>query len=146
CCEIGAILGGAPKDEQCSLRDYGTNLGTAFQLVDDLLDFTSSDESMGKPTGVDLLEGKLTLPLVYLLETDPAARDSVQTVMADSGYGRISREHLLRALEESGAIARARQRAYEYAETARTCLQGLPESDYCEALRAIPSYIIERNR
>ena len=146
CCEIGAILGGAPKDEQCRLRDYGLNLGTAFQLADDLLDFTSSDELLGKPTGVDLPEGKLTLPLIYLLESDPSARTSVQTVMADSGYDHISRARLLGALEDSGAIARARQRAYEYAETARTALQGLPDSDYCDALRAIPSYIIERNR
>ena len=146
CCEIGAILGGAAKDDQCRLRDYGLNLGTAFQLVDDLLDFTASDESLGKPTGVDLLEGKLTLPLIYLLESDPSARASVQTVMADSGYDHISRAQLVDALEDSGAIPRARQRAYEYAETARAGLEGLPDSDYCEALRAIPSYIIERNR
>jgi len=146
CCEIGAILGGAAKDDQCRLRDYGLNLGTAFQLVDDLLDFTSSDESLGKPTGVDLLEGKLTLPLIYLLESNPSARTSVQTVMAESGYDHISRAELLAALEDSGAIARARQSAYEYAETARAGLEGLPDSDYCDALRAIPSYIIERNR
>src|SRR6266516_188315 len=146
CCEIGAILGGATKDDQCRLRDYGLNLGTAFQLVDDLLDFTASDESLGKPTGVDLLEGKLTLPLIYLIESDPSARGSVQTVMADSGYDHISRAQLMDALEDSGAIARARQRAYEYAETARAGLEGLADSDYCEALRAIPSYIIERNR
>ena len=146
CCEIGAILGGAASDEQCRLRDYGMNLGTAFQLVDDLLDFTSSDESLGKPTGVDLLEGKLTLPLIYLLKSEPSARTSLQTVMADSGYDRISRAQLLAALEGSGAISRARQRAYEYAETARAGLEGLPDSDYCDALRAIPSYIIERNR
>ncbi|HEY3027061.1 MAG TPA: polyprenyl synthetase family protein [Pyrinomonadaceae bacterium] len=146
CCEIGAILGGAPKDEQCRLRDYGLNLGTAFQLVDDLLDFTSSDESLGKPTGVDLVEGKLTLPLIYLLESDPSSRASVEKVMMDGSYERVSRAQLLDALERSGAITRARQRAYQYAETARTSLEVLPDSDYCDALRAIPSYIIERNR
>src|SRR5919199_6280498 len=68
CCEIGAILGGAAPEGQRALREYGMKLGTAFQLVDDLLDFTATDEVLGKPAGVDLLEGKLTLPLIYLLE------------------------------------------------------------------------------
>src|SRR6185503_8675473 len=79
CCEIGAILGDAGISEQQALREYGLKLGTAFQLVDDLLDFTETDESMGKPTGIDLMEGKLTLPLIYLLRNDPAAHALVQT-------------------------------------------------------------------
>src|SRR5918912_348498 len=74
CCEIGAILGVADMAQQEALRSYGMNLGTAFQLVDDLLDFSSSEEVLGKPSGVDLLEGKLTLPLIYLLENDPSSR------------------------------------------------------------------------
>lgn len=146
CCEIGAILGGAGPQEQYRLRDYGMSLGTAFQLVDDLLDFTESEESLGKPTGVDLLEGKLTLPLIYLLESEPAARAAVETAMVDGSYENVSRAELLEILERSGAIARARRRAYEYAETARASLEMLPGSDYCDALRAIPTYIIERNR
>jgi octaprenyl-diphosphate synthase len=146
CCEIGAILGGAGPTEQCRLRDYGLSLGTAFQLVDDLLDFTETEETLGKPTGIDLLEGKLTLPLIYLLESEPAARASVQLVMQDGGYDNLSRAQLLQALESSGALARARQRAYEYAQAARASLETLPDSEYCDALRTIPSYIIERNR
>src|ERR671917_1861724 len=70
CCEIGAILGGGSRPVREALRDYGLNLGAAFQLVDDVLDFTATDDVLGKPAGVDLLEGKLTLPLIYLLETD----------------------------------------------------------------------------
>lgn len=146
CCEIGAILGGAGPEEQRRMRDYGMSLGTAFQLVDDLLDFTESEESLGKPTGVDLLEGKLTLPLIYLLENEPAARTTVETAMIDGSYENVSRAELLEVLERSGAIARARRRAYEYAETARAALEMLPGSEYCDALRAIPTYIIERNR
>src|SRR5688572_29222967 len=146
CCEIGAILGGAGPDVQRRMRDYGMSLGTAFQLVDDLLDFTESEESLGKPTGVDLLEGKLTLPLIYLLENQPAARADVETAMIDGSYENVSRDELLGVLERSGAIARARRRAYEYAESARAALETLPASEYCEALRAIPTYIIERNR
>jgi octaprenyl-diphosphate synthase len=146
CCEIGAILGGADGAEQRALRDYGMNLGIAFQLVDDLLDFTETEESLGKPTGIDLMEGKLTLPLIYLLERDPSASALVQAVMVDGSYQNISRAEVLGALEGSDALRRARQRAYEYAEQARTALSVLPDSEYAAALRAIPSYIIERNR
>src|SRR5215213_3180567 len=64
-CEIGSILGGASEKQQTSLRDYGLNLGTAFQLIDDLLDFTSSEAALGKAAGADLLGGKVTLPLIY---------------------------------------------------------------------------------
>src|ERR1043165_2918458 len=80
CCEIGAILGNASPEEQRALGDSGLNLGTAFQLVDDLLDFTSDDGALGKAAGVDLLEGKLTLPLIYLLEGSPATKAAVQSV------------------------------------------------------------------
>ena len=146
CCEIGAILGGAGADEQCRLRDYGLSLGTAFQVVDDLLDFTETEEALGKPTGVDLLEGKLTLPLIFFLESEPAARASLQRVMQDGGYYSLSRAEVLRMLESSGALARARQCAYAYAQAARVSLETLPDSEYCDALRTIPSYIIERNR
>src|SRR5438874_2456967 len=68
CCEIGALLGGADANAQRMLRDYGMNLGIAFQLVDDLLDFVSSEEVLGKPAGADLLEGKVSLPLIFLLD------------------------------------------------------------------------------
>ena len=122
------------------------SLGTAFQVVDDLLDFTETEEALGKPTGVDLLEGKLTLPLIFFLESEPAARASLQRVMQDGGYYSLSRAEVLRMLESSGALARARQCAYAYAQAARVSLETLPDSEYCDALRTIPSYIIERNR
>jgi octaprenyl-diphosphate synthase len=147
CCEIGAILGGATIEQQTALREYGMNLGTAFQLVDDLLDFTATDEALGKPAGVDLLEGKLTLPLIYLLETNaPGARSSVQAIMHEGNYQKVSREELLAAVERTGALERTRERAYEYAEAARSALDALPASKYWDALYSIPTYIIERDR
>jgi octaprenyl-diphosphate synthase len=146
CCEIGGILGGAETEHQLALRDYGMNLGTAFQLVDDLLDFSATGETLGKAAGVDLLEGKLTLPLIYLLEVEPGMRKSLQAVMREGSYSHVSREGLLRAVERTGAIARARERAYEYAEAARTALDALPRSEYSDALRSLPTYIIERDR
>jgi octaprenyl-diphosphate synthase len=146
CCEIGALMGDADPQFQLALRDYGINLGTAFQLVDDLLDFTATEDVLGKAAGVDLLEGKLTLPLIFLLETDPSMREYVQTVVRDGNYRKVPRETLLEAVERTGALARARERAYEYADAARDALASLPESKYCDALRAIPTFIVERDK
>ncbi|MBV9209008.1 MAG: polyprenyl synthetase family protein [Acidobacteria bacterium] len=146
CCEIGAIMGAADAKLQRALRDYGLNLGTAFQLVDDLLDFTATDEALGKAAGADLLEGKLTLPLIFLLESDPSMREDIQRVMREGHYRNVSRESLLQAVERTGSLARTRELAYEYADRAREALQVLPESKYCDALRAIPTFIVERDR
>ena len=122
CCEIGAIMGGADDARQQALRKYGMNLGTAFQLVDDLLDFTASEEALGKAAGVDLLEGKLTLPLIYLLESDPSARSLLQSVVHDGSYRKVTRASLLERVESAGALERARELATRYAESAREAL------------------------
>ena len=144
CCEIGSILGGAAEEEQRALRDYGMNLGTAFQLVDDLLDFTSDDDVLGKAAGVDLLEGKLTLPLIYLLEEAPGMTASVQSVMREGNYLEYSRDLFMREAEKSGATARARASAASYAAAAALSLEQLKPSRHKDALRSIPSYILER--
>ncbi|HEX8845445.1 MAG TPA: polyprenyl synthetase family protein [Pyrinomonadaceae bacterium] len=146
CCEIGAIVGGADALQQEALKTFGMTLGTAFQLVDDLLDFTAAEDVLGKPAGVDLLEGKLTLPLIYLLESDPSARQMVQDVMRAGSYQEVAREELLERVEETGALARAHERAAHFAERARDILDSLPPSNYRDALHTIPSYIIGRDR
>src|SRR5437762_5271798 len=104
CCEIGALLGGATPRQQTLMRDYGMNLGVAFQLIDDLLDFTSSETILGKPAGADLVEGKVSLPLIFLLEREPAMRSMVQTVISEGGYQTVSRETLLEALDRSSSL------------------------------------------
>lgn len=145
CCEVGAMLGGASDLQREALRDYGMNLGTAFQLIDDLLDFTGSGDRLGKAAGVDLLEGKLTLPLIYLMESgDTAARELVQTVVGEGSYNTVPRAKLIEAVESTGAIKRAKARADEYAATARDCLNILPNSEYSDSLRSIPTYVLER--
>jgi octaprenyl-diphosphate synthase len=146
CCEIGSLLGGADPKTQGMLRDYGMNLGIAFQLVDDLLDFTSSEDVLGKPAGADLLEGKISLPMIFLLQREPRWRAEAQRVIAEGSYENVSRESLLRALEDTGALGLAQERATEYAEAARGALDGLNNSPYTNALAAIPSYIVERDR
>ncbi|MFN2514998.1 MAG: polyprenyl synthetase family protein [Pyrinomonadaceae bacterium] len=146
CCEVGAILGGASETEQKALGDYGMNLGMAFQLTDDLLDFTSTEDALGKGAGVDLLGGKVTLPLIYLIESDASAHGMVQDVMSDRKYESVSRSKLLEAVERVGANERARIQADEYAEAARSSLDILTESEYSETLRAIPTYVLNRDR
>lgn len=144
CCEIGAILGGGTPAEQKALGAYGLHLGTAFQLVDDLLDFTSSDTALGKAAGADLLEGKLTLPLIYLLAAEPSMKPAVQSVIRAGNYEEHPRAAFLDVAERTGVLQRARERAAEQAEMAARALDALVESEHKDALRSIPAYIIER--
>jgi len=144
CCEIGALLAGGDEKVRRALRDYGLNLGAAFQLVDDLLDFTATEAALGKAAGADLLEGKLTLPLIYLLEKDPARRADVQAVMRAGNYATVSRASLRKAAEQTGALAQARACAVEYATAARNALDALPHSKHRDALCSLPAFILER--
>jgi len=145
-CEIGSILGGATEKQRIALRDYGLNLGTAFQLIDDVLDFTSSEDVLGKAAGADLLGGKVTLPLIYLREAEPKTLGLVETVLREGKYETVTQQDLREALARSGALDKARARADEYAESARAALEILPDSEYCDSLRALPSYILDRDR
>jgi len=145
-CEIGAILGGADEVQQVALRDYGLSLGTAFQLIDDVLDFTSSEEALGKASGADLLGGKVTLPLIYLRNAEPETREMIQTVLREGTYSTVRQQDLLEAMTRTGALDHARARANEFAEDARSALDQLPDSDYSESLRALPTYILDRDR
>src|SRR5215213_2095641 len=145
-CEIGAILGGASEKQQTALRDYGLYLGMAFQLIDDLLDFTSSEEVLGKAAGADLLGGKVTLPLIYLRDTEPNARKMVQTVLREGKYSSVKPQELLDAIVRSGALEQAQARAHQYAEEACAALDILPESEYADSLKSLPTYILDRDR
>ena len=146
CCEIGALLGSADVRTQNMLRDYGMNLGIAFQLVDDLLDFTGSQDILGKPAGADLLEGKVSLPLIFLQQREPEMRSVIQTVISEASYETVSRAFLHEALERTGALELAMDRAIEYALAARAAVESLPDSTHAQVLASIPSYIVERDR
>ena len=107
---------------------------------------TGNEEALGKPAGADLLEGKISLPLIFLLQREPQRRADVQRVIAEGNYKAVSRESLLNSLESSGALGLAQARAIEYAAAAGKALDGLQDSPYAQALSAIPAYIIERDR
>ncbi len=145
-CEIGAILGGASEKQQTALRDYGLNLGSAFQLIDDLLDFTSNDATLGKASGADLLGGKVTLPLIYLMASDASIAPLIKRVLLDETYEAVQQDDLREALVSTGALERARALADQYAENARSALDDLPESEYSDSLRALPTYVLMRDR
>jgi len=145
-CEIGGILGVATEEQQAGLREYGLSLGTAFQLTDDLLDFTSSEDVMGKAAGVDLLGGKVTLPLIYMMEEDPSTRELVETVLRNGSYDESTPTEIREALSRTSAFEKARARANEYAAKAQSALEILPDSEYCDSLRALPTYVLDRDR
>ncbi len=145
CAEIGAILAGASLERQHALRDYGMNLGIAFQLADDILDLTSEAEDLGKAAGTDLLEGKVTLPLIYLLKNEPSLRPKLEDVMLTGTYTQISRDAIRQMLDSEGIIGRIRERANEFADAARKNLDVFTETEYRVALEGIPKFVIDRN-
>jgi octaprenyl-diphosphate synthase len=146
CAEVGAILAGASVEERQSLARYGLSVGIAFQLIDDVLDFVSTEAKLGKPVANDLREGKLTLPIIYLIEaTGESHRGMIETIMRERGFDTISREDLVGLLGESGALTRARSEARRFADEAAQCLSIFPPSQYRQALLSVPRFIVERD-
>lgn len=146
CCEIGAMVGGADEAGRQALGEYGLNLGMAFQLADDVLDFTADEGKLGKKAGADLLEGKLTLPLILLLRSEPSAAEDLEEIMRDGSYSDDRRQRLIERLERAGTIEETREKAREYAARARKNVEVLRPSEYRTALEEIPDYMIEREK
>ncbi|MEO7672464.1 MAG: polyprenyl synthetase family protein [Pyrinomonadaceae bacterium] len=145
CCEIGGIQAGAGPEQQAALRDYGMNLGIAFQLADDLLDLTADEEALGKAAGADLVEGKLTLPLILLCRKHPELKVELKQIIADGSYLNGSRAKIAEMLEAGRISEKIRAIALGYAESARKNLEILPKTKYSLALGEIPNFVIERN-
>lgn len=144
CCEVGAILGGADKTVQKAMADYGLELGIAFQLSDDILDVTADTKTLGKTAGSDLLEGKVTLPLIYLLKEQPSLKPSIERVMLDGEYTAISRDDLITRLNERDILKRIKQQAGDHAARAKKSLELLLKTEYRSCLEAVLTFVIER--
>ncbi len=144
CGEIGAILAGAAFNQQTALRDYGMDLGIAFQLADDILDLTSDAERLGKAAGSDLLEGKITLPLIYLQQAEPKLRPRLERVMLTGNYDDMPREEIREKLNAVGTLDQIRDKALKFAASARKSLDVLSESEYRHALEGIANFVIDR--
>lgn len=145
CCEIGAILGDASPERQKAMCEYGMNLGIAFQLADDLLDFTSDEKALGKAAGADLLEGKMTLPLIKLVKSDSSFKGTIEEIMLTGEYGESARNEIAGQLQSLDLLAQVQDIAIGYASEARKNLEILPQTEYREALDEIPNFVIARN-
>lgn len=146
CARLGALCCGADPDGEARLGEYAWNLGIAFQLVDDILDFTSREKILGKPVGNDLREGKVTLPLIYALQAaDPEERKLVETVLADGSYDQVPFGKILQLLHRHQGIEQAQERALTFTEKAREIAAGFPGSQYQRALLAVTDLVTERD-
>jgi octaprenyl-diphosphate synthase len=147
CSQLGAVLGSAGEATEDLLRLYGLNVGLAFQLVDDVLDFTSNETTLGKPVGSDLKEGKLTLPLIYLMrDGEPRHRELVRDALHSSNPDAESRNTVIQLVRDYGTADRVLEKAHDYGRKAKACLENLPSSQARDALMSIPDYIVERDR
>lgn len=146
CARLGAVCNGASAGQERQLGDYAWNLGIAFQLVDDILDFTSREKILGKPVGNDLREGKVTLPLIYALErAEPEERKLVETVLSDGNYDQVPISKILQMLHRHGAIEWAQERAREYTDKAREIIGEFPESPFQRALASVTGLVTDRD-
>lgn len=147
CTRLGALSGRADEEACARLGEFGWSLGIAFQMVDDILDFTSRESILGKPVGNDLREGKVTLPLIYALEdASPEERRMVETVLKDRNYERVPFKAILEILEAHRGVERARERAHEFTGKARAILRTFPENAAQRALLAATDLVADRDR
>jgi len=147
CAQIGGLLGGVTSEQETALRDYGFNLGIAFQLVDDLLDYTADAAALGKPVGGDLREGKVTLPIILLLRRGGAEADGlIRDIVRDRAVAPEQWRDILRLLNEHRSTEQAYEIALDYAARAKNCLSAFPPSQERDALLALPDYVVSRDR
>ena len=146
CCEIAAILGDQPPDVRTAMREFGLELGIVFQIADDVLDVTGDSDTLGKAAGSDLLEGKLTLPLIYLLQEKPDLGSQFERVMLDGEYTAISRRDLQTWLKTQGIFEKVKDRLSRHVKQSIKNLAILPETEYRLCLEDIAAYVTERTR
>jgi octaprenyl-diphosphate synthase len=146
CARLGAMMGSADEPTETRLGEFSWNLGIAFQLVDDVLDFTSHEKVLGKPVGSDLREGKVTLPLIYALEhASPEERALVDNVLKDGNYDRAPFAQILRLIERHRGFDRVRERAQAFTDKARAIVIEFPDSPYQRAMLALTELVTDRD-
>lgn len=144
---IGGMLGPITREQQDALWDYGLNIGMAFQIVDDLLDFTGAEEVLGKPVGGDLREGKMTLPVIHLFSRgDARAQALLRRVVTERAVSLDDWREIRSLLAQARSLDYARRMAADYVERAKKALSAFPPSDARDALLFLPDYVISRDR
>jgi len=147
CMRLGAILGGASPEQEAALAKYGHDLGMAFQIVDDVLDLTASEDVLGKPVASDLREGKVTMAVIHALErcTD-SERSQIEKILRDRAFNGVTHADILEILQRYGSLESATSRAAEYAESACKSLCFFPDSEIKQALLWAPEFVVAREK
>jgi octaprenyl-diphosphate synthase len=146
CMKLPGIVAGLDRESITRLADIGRNLGMAFQLVDDLLDLTSSQKTLGKPVGNDLREGKVTLPVSFVMRNgNTGDAERVATVLQERAFHSVESADILRSVEASDGLRKTRAIAEAYAVKAKALLEVFEPSPYRDALVHIPEFILNRS-
>ena len=143
---MGAILGKSTPEQEERLAEYGRNLGLAFQIVDDALDLTASEEVLGKPVASDLREGKVTMAVIHALERcTPGERRLVEKVLEERAFQSVRHEQVLEMLNRYGSIEYAYNAAAKHADAASQAICSFPDSEIKRALLFAPEFVVERS-
>jgi geranylgeranyl pyrophosphate synthase len=143
CCEMGALLGELSQVQVTALSEYGTSVGIAFQVMDDLLDFIGDRETVGKPVGSDLLEGNVTLPVIHALRG--AHGDEIREIIRRRQIGPEEASHIADIVREEGSLEYAYAAATKYVQSAQKALRELPAGEAATCLADLADYVINRN-
>lgn len=144
---FGSVLAGASEAEENNLAAYGRAVGLAFQIVDDVLDLTATEDVLGKPVASDLREGKATLAVIHAFDHGTAIdRKTIQRVLDDRSFENVSRQQIQEILARNGSVEYAMAAADRYAEQSRQALAALPDSDFKRALLWVPEFVVAREK
>lgn len=146
-CQIGGVLGQAPKREENFLIEFGKNLGVSFQIIDDLLDFTGDEKVMGKPILSDINEGRITLPLIYTLNNDGKANQKrVAKFLKERNLEKNSKEEILEIVKSNGALDYTYKKAEDFSLCSKEIIAQFPQSIYRDTLTLFSDYILTRRK
>jgi octaprenyl-diphosphate synthase len=144
---LGAVLADASEDDEANLAAYGRAVGLAFQIVDDVLDLTATEEVLGKPVASDLGEGKATLAVIHSSDHGTASdRKAIQRVLDDRSFENVSRQQIQEILARNGSVEYAMAAADRYANQSRQALAAFPDSDFKRALLWVPDFVVARDK
>ena len=147
CTELGGVLGEASEAQARALSSYGRNVGMAFQIVDDVLDLTASEEVLGKPVASDLREGKATMAVIHAMERCvPAERQLIERVLQERAFNGVKHTDVLEVLNRYRSLEYAASRAAEYAQTATRELEGFADNEFKRALLWVPQFVVARQK
>jgi octaprenyl-diphosphate synthase len=133
------------EQQEESLGIYGHSVGMAFQLTDDLLDYTSNEDTLGKPVLKDLEEGNITLPIIYLMQrADQTEQEFVREVLRNQDFSSANKKRIMELVQAYGTLSEVQNLAEEYVRKAKTALRDVPDSVYRDALLGLADFVIDR--